>query len=89
MRYSKINIDLFQTSNAFRFKNKKRLKHYLYLKKKQKIISQILNTVIFFEESTANESRFSNTCNRIYKCQNDDFETIKKKHFFEDVNSIH
>jgi hypothetical protein len=34
---------------------------------------------IFFEESTVNENRFLNTCNRVHNCQDDDFETIKEK----------
>ncbi len=37
------------------------------------------NVIIFFEEFIVNENRFSNACNRIHNCQNDDFETIKKK----------
>jgi hypothetical protein len=43
-----------------------------------------------FEESTANENRFSNAYNRAHNCQNDDSRTIKKKeeHFFENVNSM-
>ncbi len=32
----------------------------------------------FFEESTANESRLSNACNRIHNCQMNEFETIQK-----------
>jgi hypothetical protein len=32
-----------------------------------------------FEESTVNENRFSNACNRIHNCQNDDSRTIKKR----------
>jgi hypothetical protein len=50
----------------------------LYLMKRDRT-SKCRDAVIFFEESTVNESRFSSACNRIHNCQNDDFETIKKK----------
>ncbi len=80
IRYSKVNIDSFQISNAFPLKNKRRLTRcYLYLKEKQEIKCRILNTIISFEESIANESRLSSACNRVHNCQNDDSETIQRK----------
>jgi hypothetical protein len=44
--------------------------------------SKYRDAIIFFEESIVNENRFSNACNRIHNCQNDDFKTIKKKTLF-------
>jgi hypothetical protein len=32
----------------------------------------------FFEESTVNESRLSNVCNRAHNCQMNESETIQK-----------
>jgi hypothetical protein len=50
------------------------------------------DVIVSSEKSIANESWFQkNACNRTHNCQNDDSETIKKKkkHFFEDVNSMY
>jgi hypothetical protein len=33
----------------------------------------------FLKKSIINENRFLNVDNRVHNCQNDDFETIKKK----------
>jgi hypothetical protein len=43
----------------------------------------------FFEELIINENRLLNICNRAHNYQNGDSETIKKKHFFENVNSMY
>ncbi len=37
------------------------------------------NVIISFKKSIVNENRLSNACNQAHNCQNDDFETIKKK----------
>jgi hypothetical protein len=37
------------------------------------------DATISFEELIVNENWFSSVCNRVHNCQNDDFETIKKK----------
>ncbi len=36
----------------------------------------------FLKKSIANESQFLSVDNRVYNCQNDDFETIKKRKTF-------
>ncbi len=41
-----------------------------------------MNTVISFEKSTVNESRFLNVYNRVHNYQNDDSKTIQKKALF-------
>jgi hypothetical protein len=69
----------FELRTLFDLKIKNDKTLYLYSKEKQKIKSRKLNIFIFFEESIVNENLFLNTCNRIHNCQNDDFETIKKK----------
>ncbi len=62
---------------------------YCYTFKKNKT-SKCQNVIISFEKSNVNENRFLNACNRVYNCQNDDFETIRKKRtFFENVNSMY
>jgi hypothetical protein len=53
----------------------------LYFMKKNRT-SKCRDVIIFFEESTVNENRLLNACNRTHNCQNDDSETIKKKNTF-------
>jgi hypothetical protein len=63
---------------------------YYYIFKRNKT-SKCRDVIIFFEDSTVNESRFSSVYNQVHNSQNDDFKTIekKKKHFFENVNSMY
>jgi hypothetical protein len=74
----------------YAWRNKISNAKYCYIFEKNKT-SKCRNVIISFEESTVNESRLSNACNRAHNYQNDDFEIIKKKeeHFFENVNSMY